>query len=127
MKAPKKLGIWMDHSSAHIMELTTCFIKTKIIESKLVPTEKMQNPIKSENLMHHKEQQQQSEYYKKLGEVIKNYEEVILFGPTDAKVELVNVLNRDQRFSKIRIDLEQTGKMTKNQQNAFVRLHFSNF
>ena len=125
MTTAKNLGIWMDHSSANLMELTIDPIETKTIESKFTHQAKEQSQSKSENLMHNKEQHQQSEYYKKLGEVIKNYEEVILFGPTDAKVELFNTLKADHHFEKIKIEIKQTDKMTENQQHAFVREYFS--
>ena len=125
MTTVKNIGIWMDHSSAHLMELTTHPIETKVIESKFTHTVKEESFDKSEHLMHHKEQQQQSEYYKQLGDVIKNYEQVILFGPTDAKVELFNALRADHRFAKIKIDVEQTDKMTENQEHAFVATYFS--
>lgn len=115
----------MDHSSAHLMEFTTDPIETKTIASKFTHEEKEHSLDKSEHLMHNKEQHQQSEYYKKLGEAIKNYEEVILFGPTDAKVELFNILRADHRFEKTKIEIKQTDKMTENQQHAFVREHFS--
>ena len=125
MTTAKNLGIWMDHSSANLMELTIDPIETKTIKSKFTHQAKEQSQSKSENLMHNKEQHQQSEYYKKLGEVIKNYEEVILFGPTDAKVELFNTLKADHHFEKIKIEIKQTDKMTENQQHAFVREYFS--
>jgi len=125
MTTAKSLGIWMDHSSAHLMEFTTDPILTKIIESKFTHEAKEQSLGKSENLMHHKEQHQQSEYYKKLGEIIKNYEEVILFGPTNAKVELFNTLKADHLFAKIKIEVKPADKMTENQEHAFVRQHFS--
>ena len=125
MTTAKNLGIWMDHSSANLMELTIDPIETKTIESKFTHLAKEQSLGKSENLMHNKEQHQQSEYYKKLGEIIKNYEAVILFGPTDSKVELFNTLKADNHFDKIKIEIKQTDKMTENQQHAFVREHFS--
>ncbi len=124
MTTAKNLGIWMDHSSAHLMEFTDT-IETKTIDSKFTHEAKEQSLDKSENLMHNKEQHQQSEYYKKLGEIIKNYEDVILFGPTDAKVELFNILRADHLFAKIKIEIKQTDKMTEHQQHAFVRDHFS--
>ena len=125
MTTAKKLGIWMDHSNAHLMEFTTNPIETKTIKSKFTHHTKEQSLGRSENLMHNKEQHQQAEYYKKLGEVIRNYQGVILFGPTEAKVELLNTLRTDNRFEKIEIYVEQTDKMTENQQHAFVRQHFS--
>jgi len=125
MATAKNLGIWMDHSSAHLMEFTTDPIETKTIASKFTHQIKEQTLGKSENLMHNKEQHEQSEYYKKLGEIIKDYEGVILFGPTDAKLELYNVLRADHLFGKIKIEVKQADKMTENQQHAFVREYFS--
>lgn len=125
MKTNKKLGIWMDHSSAHLMEYNSNSIETKIIESKFTRQEKEHALGKSENVMHNKEQHQQSEYYKNLSNVIKNYEEVILFGPTDAKVELFKVLRADLAYSKIEIEIKNADKMTENQKHAFVKEHFS--
>lgn len=75
--------------------------------------------------MHNKEQQKQGEYYKKIGEAIKSYDEIILFGPTDAKLELYNLIKEDQQFSKIKIEVQQADKMTENQEQAFVRDYFT--
>jgi nitrogenase subunit NifH len=125
MVAAKSLGIWMDHSRAHVMEFTTDPIETKTIESAFTHDVKEQSLSKSENLMHHKEQHQQAAYYKQLGEIIKKYEEVILFGPTNAKTELLNILRADHLFEKIKIDVKQADKMTANQEHAFVREYFS--
>ena len=125
MATEKKIGIWMDHSSAHLMEFTSDVNETKTIASKFTHEEKVDSLSKGENRMHNKEQHQQSEYYKKLGEVIRNYNAVILFGPTDAKVELFNLLKADHLFAKIKIEIKSTDKMTANQQHAFVREYFS--
>ena len=76
-------------------------------------------------MMHNREQQKQSEYYKTLGETIKNFDEVMLFGPTDAKAELLNILKADNRFSKIKFESLQADKMTENQEQAYVKAHFS--
>jgi nitrogenase subunit NifH len=125
MTATKSLGIWMDHASAHLMEFTIDPIETKIIKSAFTHEEKSDSLDNSEQVMHNKEQQQQSAYYKRLGESIIDYDEVLLFGPTDAKVELLNVLKADHHFDKIKIEVKQADKMTENQQHAFVREHFS--
>jgi hypothetical protein len=125
MTTAKYLGIWMDHSNAHLMEFTADPIETKTLESKFTHEVKAQSLGKSEALMHNKEQHQQSDYYKHLGKIIKNYEEVILFGPTQAKVELSNILRADHHFDKIKIEVKQADKMTENQQHAFVKEYFS--
>ena len=115
----------MDHSSAHLMEFTTDPIETTTLASKFTHEEKELSQDKGEKTMHNKEQHLQSAYYKKLGEVIKNYTSVILFGPTDAKVELLNILRADHLFEKINIETRQADKLTENQQHAFVRDYFS--
>lgn len=127
MTTRKKLGIWMDHSNAHLMELTTDSVETKTIKSTFTHVVKEQSLGKSENLMHNKEQHQQAEYYNKLGEFIKGYNDVLLFGPTDAKTELLNVLRDNHLFQKIKIETKQADKMTENQQHAFVKEYFSKF
>lgn len=124
MKTTQYLGIWMDNSTAHIIELGQETTETGIIHSKFTHEEREQSLSKGENRMHNKEQQLQTEYYKELGEIIKNYEEVILFGPTNAKVELMNVLKEDHHFDNIKIDVKSADKMTENQQVAFVKDYF---
>lgn len=115
-----KLGIWMDHKSAHVMEFTADTIETKTIDSKA----SHEGKDSSENRMHSKEQHVQAEYFKTLADIIKNYESVVLFGPTDAKSELLNILKDDQHFSKIKIEMKSADKMTENQEHAFVKAHF---
>ncbi len=121
----KKLGIWMDHANAHCLEYKEDVVETKSLESQFTHLVKEDSLKKSESLMHNKEQHEQADYYKKIGEVILNYNEVLLFGPTDAKVELLNVLKADHHFDKINIELKQADKMTENQQHAFVKEYYS--
>ena len=125
MQAIKRLGIWMDHSNAHLIEYSNDSVDTKVVDSKFTHQEKESSLKKGENLMHNKEQQQQGAYYKELGAVILNYEEVLLFGPTDAKTELFNLLTEDQHFAKIKMEVKTAEKMTEPQEQAFVRDHFS--
>ena len=125
MTTGNKLGIWMDHANAHLMEFTANTIETKTLATHFTHEVKEDTLKKSEILMHNKEQHEKADYYKRLGDVIKNYEEVLLFGPTDAKVELLNILKADRHFDKIKIECVHADKMTENQQHAFVRDHFS--
>jgi len=125
MTTASKLGIWIDHSRAHLTEFPSDPLRTTTIESDFTHEDREHTLSRSENVMHNKEQHQTSEYYKKLGEAILNYEEVILFGPTDAKAELHNILKADNRFAKIHIGIKQTDKMSEYQQHAFVREYFA--
>lgn len=124
MTTEKKLGIWMDHANAHLMEYADPIV-TKIVTSDSTHEEKEKTLQKGESMMHNKEQQQESEYYKTIGETIKDYDNVLLFGPTNAKTELLNILEADLSFSKIKIETRPADKMTENQEHAFVRDYFS--
>jgi hypothetical protein len=125
MKSTTELGIWMDHSTAYILEFTSKPFEIKTIESKFTHLKKMEALAKSESLMHNKEQQLLSSYYKKLSEIIIDYKRVLLFGPTNAKVELYDLLRKNQHFDAIKIEIKETDKMTANQKDAFVKSHFS--
>jgi len=124
MKKNKLLGICMDHSNAFLMELANDTIVTNSIVSESAHPEKEFNLYKSEKLIHIKEQHQQSSYYKKLSDIIRDYQEVVLFGPTDAKSELLNLLKVDHLFENIKIEVIDSDKMTENQMQAFVREYF---
>lgn len=121
MTTLKQLGIFMDHASAHLWSLVNNEITLHKIDSKFTHQVKIDSLSKSENLMHDKEQQQQGQYYKAIADEIKNYEEVLIFGPTDAKLELVNSLKKDKHFLKIRIVVKTTDKLDDKEQEAFVR------
>ncbi len=125
MTHAKSLGIFMDHSSAHLIEFKADADGADVIDSESAHQGKEESSSGSENVMHNKEQQQQAEYYRKLGEVIKKYDAVLLFGPTNAKSELHNILKADHLFEGIKIEVKAADKLTENQQQAFVREHFS--
>ena len=122
----KNLGIWMDHANAHLMEFTTDPVTTDIISNPFSHRDKEHSLGKSEDGMHNKEQHSQHEYYKKLGDIIRNFQDVLLFGPTNAKIELLNLLKADHQFEKIKLETKDSDKMTQNEQHAFVRDYFTN-
>ncbi len=125
MNNTKKLGIWMDHSSANLMELKDGSVNTKTIESTFSHEDKQEAKSRSEYTMHNKEQQQHEAYYKQIGTEILNYQNVLLFGPTKAKTELQNMLKSDLAFKDINIETKDADKMTDNQQQAFVKEYFA--
>jgi hypothetical protein len=124
MKDIKQLGIWMDHSNAFLLEIVNDTIETNSVVSELSDPEAEFNFYKGEKLIHKKEQHLQLSYYKKVGEIIKKYQEVVLFGPTDAKNELLNLLKTDHLFENIKIEVINSGKMTESQMQTFVREYF---
>lgn len=124
MNTGKKLGIWMDHSKAHLVELIGSLEATKTIDSTISDEDNEHSTSKSENVMHNKEQHKQAAFYKKLKAEIRNFEEVLLFGPSTAIEELANLLKADHQFDKIKVDVKHAGKMSDSQQHTFVKEHF---
>ena len=125
MTIKKQLGIWMDNATAHVIEFSAQPATVTNIDATFTHQVKQETLSKSEHVMHNKEQANQVEYYKKLGAAILNFEEVLLFGPTNAKAELFNVLKADHHFDKIKIEMKQADKMTEHQQHDFVKEHFT--
>ncbi|RIH63407.1 hypothetical protein D1164_19965 [Mariniphaga sediminis] len=125
MKSVKRLGIWMDHSTANIFELLNDTVISKTLESIPAFPDQVENLRLDESLMHNKEQNQYADFYKKLSYIINDYSEVLLFGPTDAKSELFNVLQSNRKFEKIKISVQPADNMTDNQQKAFVKDFFN--
>ena len=124
MKSSKKLGIWMDHSIAHIMKVTNNTIDASILEIGSSLPAREQNMGIHERQRHNKEQAEQSVFFKSLSDVIKDYEEVLLFGPTGAKTELLNLLKDNHHFDNIKIVIKSADKMTENQRHLFVKEYF---
>ena len=123
----KKLGIWMDHSNANLIEFSSEAKATKTINSDFSYEDKVETLKRSESEMHHKENQKLTTYYKNLAVVIENFDEVLLFGPTDAKVELFNFLKEHHKYDKIKIEVKNTDKMSDVEQHHFVREYFNRF
>ena len=119
----KQLGIWMDHSNAYLMEFKNDIIVHRIV-SELTNHDEEFNFYKGEKLIHKKEQHLQLSYYKKIGDIIKKYQNVVLFGPTDAKNELLNLIKTDHLFENIKIEVRNSDKMTEEQMQTFVRNYF---
>jgi len=123
MQDIKNLGIWLDHSVAHLIDLDAPIQRT-LITSQFTHHTREEVLHKGENHMHHKEQQMHEAYYKELSHVILKYDHVLLFGPTDAKKELHNYVNEDLHFKEITFDVESADKMTDREEMAYVRKHF---
>lgn len=124
METKKNIGVLMDHSNAHLIDIQSKK-KNSLIQSNFTFDIKDEAIRKSEDLMHNKEQQMHEAYYKKIADFILSYNHVLLFGPTNAKTELHNYLNKDLHFKDINIYIEPADKMTNNEKRAFVRDFFT--
>ena len=124
MKSKKQLGIWMDHSVAHLFGLNVDSTENKTILAQVGEQDEALNS-RDETLIQNKEQNELSGFFSRISDVIINYDEVLLFGPTNAKTELINKLKDDHHFDEVKIEVKPADKMTENQQQVFVNEHFS--
>lgn len=59
IKPTQYLGIWMDHSVAHLMEYTRDSMEAETVESTFTHQDREETLNRSESVMHNKEQQKQ--------------------------------------------------------------------
>ena len=125
MKTNKKLGIYIDYTKAFLMEF-----ENKKIVSRNIEFEEKGNGVDipenkqafsgSGNQEHHL----QSGYYLEISDIIRNYDQVVLFGPSNFKNELFKLLEFDHDFDNIKIQNVNTDKMTDLQYHSFVTEYY---
>jgi len=125
-KAIKQLGIYMDYSNAYLMELIDKNIVSRNIEFESDGKDVHVNSLKqtekaSSKFVRHL----QSAYYLELCEIIRNYNQVVLFGPADTKDELFNLLEFDHNFDNIKIKNINTDKMSEIQIHNFLKEYYN--
>ncbi|MBK9688474.1 MAG: hypothetical protein IPO65_12265 [Saprospiraceae bacterium] len=124
-ESEKKLGVWMDHAQAYFIKYYENGNRTRVKTINNPHHGEARSHRQGEKMEHNKEQQDQKAYFKSLTNEMMTYDEILLFGPTDAKVELLNKLREDPHFDQKEIHVQQADKMTDNQQQAFVFDFFS--
>lgn len=116
----------MDHYTARIIDLTNGESTVRIVQSDFTREERSESNGKGEKHMHNKEQREQQVYFRKLADALRNFEWILLFGPTNAKTEFLHFIRNDHQYDAVRIETEQADNMTDNQLVAFVKDYFSN-
>lgn len=120
MKTNTKVAIWMDSSLAYIRMFG------ENTNEEIVKNE--------ENTDEHKNMDRSGgfigeihgKYYMELGEIIINYKEVVLIGPTNDKQKLLNVLRANPLFSTIRIILQNSFGMSQKERDDYYITHPEN-
>lgn len=125
MKIAKRVGIWMDHSNARIMDYSSEGFEIKIVKSNAQHLDNQADILHSEKLLHNKEERTLKAYYKQLIDLIKDYDQALLFGPTDAKTELYNLIRQDHRYNNLKIETKSANKMSYEQQHDYIQDYFA--
>lgn len=125
MKKIKQLGVCMDHTHAFLMELENNMIISRNIISGWKDTDEIDNNGSHLTGFHNPEKKHlQARYYSEISDIIRHYQQVVLFGPTDAKNELHNLLKDNHLFEDIKIVLVNTDKMTDTEMHTFMKEYY---
>jgi len=117
----------MDNSNAQLIEFSDTAKETKTVLSNFSLQDRDETLQRSESEMHNKEQQRQRAYFKQLATFILDFGDVLIFGPTDAKTELLHFLRQDHKFEDIDIKILTTDNLTEHKQHTFVKDYFNRF
>jgi len=122
MKTFKQLGIYIDFTNAFLMELINKQIISRNIEFEIKSTKEIQHTGKPETTIQNQVKHLiPPAYLLEICDVIRNYHQVVLFGPNEAKNELFNLLKFDHNFEGIKIENVNTGNLTENQKQDFLK------
>jgi len=123
MENANQIGIWMDHSVAYLMEFNTKPFEIQIIECDFTVDKKKINTKGKDGK--NIDIRRKYKYYNRIGNAILNYDKIILFGPSEAKIDFFDTLSEDERFYKLKIEIKETDKMNVNQHHAFLSQYFT--
>jgi hypothetical protein len=132
----KVVGVWLDHSKAHFITFNGAEASINTVESgyKRLNREDGKGSTdtrfradafsNNEDNKQNKKLVEKNKYFKDIEKAMKGFDEVFMFGPTNAKVELLNLLQENKSFKGKISKVENADKLTQNQMIARVREFF---
>ena len=114
----------MDYTSAQIYENATGEFLLTSMESNFYLPLKKKGEANSESPIHNEKNQTDQAFYNDLLLLIKDYDEAVLFGPTQAKTALFDLIKASPECNNLYIQTLEADKMTTEQMKAFVKTHF---
>lgn len=123
----KKIGLWLDRKKAVIVSIAnnieartiiTSGMENYVLYSTIVPGDGSPENIRDRRFWNHL-----GEYYDKIMEHLRGAEEILIFGPGDAKLELQKRLEGEGLAEHI-VSLEDAGTLTNVQIAIRVRKRF---
>jgi hypothetical protein len=140
MSTKKVIGVYLDHQKAYLIQKEKeDAVISEIIESdyerQVREAGKGSNTTfwnasgtyssNNENNKNNKAKNQLHEYYELLSRKIKDFDEILIFGPTTARNELKNYLCELKPFNGKKIHVEPADILTDNQKREKVRNFFN--
>lgn len=133
--AQSKVGIWLDHREAALVEISDQGISTRFFQSGVEEhiDEKRGSRSKTpygpqgvfaEDKADRRNQQILNQYYSEVAAVINNAESLYIFGPAEAKQEFAKFLEQHQSHKPVKVEVASADKMTETQIIETVKKHF---
>jgi hypothetical protein len=122
--AKKQIGIWMNYSGAHLLTCSSTHNDPQQLDE-LTAAQHATQGLGVESYITNRWENHHAAYYRQLTHAIKGYDEVLLFGPTDAKSELLTFLKADKAFADVSINVQPSNEMSEEERSAFVNAYFS--
>jgi len=129
------VGIWIDHEKAFIVSIAGGEVTINNIVSNVdghirlsggsrssTPYGPQEGP--SEGRREERRRQKLRQYYKKIISIISDADKILIFGPGEAKTELMKEMRRSKELSSRIVGTQTTDKMTERQIKAKVRRFF---
>ncbi len=135
-KIIKRIGLWMDHSEAILINPDEIDGKMHIIRAdkshhirhagQSASGTKLGNyrSTNNESHMHNKEQNHLHAYYKELASTVHPYDEILVLGPTTAPREFHNYLEKEKELNAKKMEVLHCDYLTENQLHEQVRNYF---
>lgn len=123
MPGTKKLGIFINNTIAQLMEFTNNPTEIKTMTSHFQNDSNLENSGKTVSAKLKNEVQS---YFRKLGDIVQHYDEIVVFGPNKTKMQLYKFLRYDKNFDKIKMDIKESHNLDNEQQQEFVKKYFAN-
>ncbi len=106
MKKTNELGIWMDFSVAYLIEFTTNpFVIHTVVREFSMEEKNVSLSNKNESISSTKTSVL-NKCYNEIGQIIIKYNEIVLFGPPDAKMLFFDFLSEDEQFWKLKVEIK---------------------
>jgi hypothetical protein len=132
----RQVGVWIDHRHAMIVSIQQGKETTREIESDVEPHVRLSGgsrsgtpygpqDIASDGKRDRRHARQLADFYRRVMDLIHDADEILIFGPGEAKMEFKKTMHKSSHFATRVVGTETVDKMTRRQFVAKVRERFA--